>query len=295
VAESFPHVDGVEHSWVDVQASDGPLRVHLAQAGEGPPLLLLHGWPQHWYQWRKLVPRLASDYRLLMPDLRGFGWSQAPGRGYDPLTFAADAVALLDALEIERVDLAGHDWGGYTAFLAGLSTPARLRRIVVLNAPVPWFRPSPALLGQLRKSWYAQLNAIPGVGRRLHERSLGWVTHNLRRSLVDSSAITAGEAGIFARRYRQPERALAAQQLYGSYVRAFTQGLRNRPFDALRLTVPTRLLFGVRDVMLSTALTQGWEGHADDMAVEYVEGCGHFIAEERPDLVAERIRAFMTA
>src|ERR1700737_1952380 len=86
VAEGFPYVERVEHSYAQVRAPDGLLRVHVAQAGEGPPLLLLHGWPQHWYEWRKLVPLLAGERRLLMADLRGFGWSQAPGRGYDPET-----------------------------------------------------------------------------------------------------------------------------------------------------------------------------------------------------------------
>ena len=145
VTARFPHVDGVEHRFVDVRAADGPLRVHLAEAGQGEPVLLLHGWPQHWYEWRRQVPLLASRRRLLMPDLRGFGWTEAPGRGYDAETFAADAVALLDALELERVQLAGHDWGGFASLLAGLKHPERFSRILVMNAPVPWATPSPRL------------------------------------------------------------------------------------------------------------------------------------------------------
>ena len=76
------------------------------------------------------MPLLASHRRLLMPDLRGFGWTEAPGRGYDAETFASDAVALLDALELERVQLAGHDWGGYASLLAGLKHPERFSRIL---------------------------------------------------------------------------------------------------------------------------------------------------------------------
>src|ERR687892_1744337 len=109
---AIPDVDGVEHRMVQVEASDGALHVHLAEAGEGEPLLMLHGWPQHWYAWRRVVPQVNDRFRLLMPDLRGFGWTEAPGHGYDPRTFASDAIALLDALGIERVKLVGHDWGG---------------------------------------------------------------------------------------------------------------------------------------------------------------------------------------
>jgi pimeloyl-ACP methyl ester carboxylesterase len=235
------------------------------------------------------VPLLASHRRLLIPDLRGFGWTEAPGRGYDAETFAADAVALLDALELERVQLAGHDWGGYASLLAGLKHPERFSRILVMNAPVPWVRASPRLARQLAMSWYGSVNAAPWLGRRLHERSLTWVAWILRRNLVDPGAITAGEAGIFARRYAIPERARAAQLLYRAYNQAFLDVLVRRRYDAERLTVPTRLLFGTRDKYISRALTEGWEGHADDFAVEYVEDSGHFIVEEKPELVAEHI------
>jgi pimeloyl-ACP methyl ester carboxylesterase len=235
------------------------------------------------------VPLLASQRRLLMPDLRGFGWTEVPGRGYDAETFAADAVALLDALELERVQLAGHDWGGYASLLAGLKHPERFSRILVMNAPVPWVRASPRLARQLAMSWYGSVNAAPLLGRRVHERSLTWVAWVLRRNLVDPGAITAGEAGIFARRYAIPERARAAQLLYRAYNQAFLDVLVRRRYDAERLTVPTRMLFGTRDKYISRALTEGWEGHADDFAVEYVEDSGHFIVEEKPELVAERI------
>ena len=75
-------------------------------------MLLLHGWPQHAWCWRHVIPLLADDHRLIAPDLRGFGWSDCPAGGYDPATFAADAVALLDALGVERAHVIGHDWGG---------------------------------------------------------------------------------------------------------------------------------------------------------------------------------------
>jgi pimeloyl-ACP methyl ester carboxylesterase len=83
--------------------------MHLAQAGEGRPIVMLHGWPQHWYLWRRVIPLLAPHARVLCPDLRGFGWTDAPGRGYDRETMAQDVLALLDELGLERIDLVGHD------------------------------------------------------------------------------------------------------------------------------------------------------------------------------------------
>ena len=87
--DSFPHVAGVEHRFLDA----GGLRMHLAEAGEGRPIVMLHGWPQHWYLWRRLIPLLAPQARLLCPDLRGFGWTEAPRRGYNRETMAEDVLA----------------------------------------------------------------------------------------------------------------------------------------------------------------------------------------------------------
>ena len=104
MASSPPDIPGVANRYVEIETADaGRLRVHCAEAGSGEPVLMLHGWPQHFWSWRHVVPRLADRHRLICPDLRGFGWTDAPGRGYDSETFASDAVALLDALGLDRV------------------------------------------------------------------------------------------------------------------------------------------------------------------------------------------------
>src|SRR3954471_416719 len=108
MADEIPYAEGVDHRFVEANG----LRVHVAEAGpaDAPPVLLLHGWPQHWYMWRRVLEALGGEHRLIAPDLRGAGGSDAPATGNDPQTFAADQVALLDALEIDRVRVAGHDW-----------------------------------------------------------------------------------------------------------------------------------------------------------------------------------------
>jgi pimeloyl-ACP methyl ester carboxylesterase len=92
----------------------------LAEAGAGSPVLLLYGWPQHWWCWHRVIDEFRGQYRLLVPDLRGFGWGEAPGSGYTAAPFAHDVVALLDALRVERAYVVGHDWGGFTGILLGL-------------------------------------------------------------------------------------------------------------------------------------------------------------------------------
>src|SRR5688500_7961534 len=100
---AIPDLPGVTHRTVDV---DG-LAVHVAEAGEGPPLVLLHGWPQHWWCWRHVVPLLADSYRLVMPDLRGHGWTEAPSGGYDKEQLATDLLGTLDVLGLDEVGLVG--------------------------------------------------------------------------------------------------------------------------------------------------------------------------------------------
>src|SRR5436305_1121140 len=130
----MPELEGVEHRFLDVRGA----RLHVAELGSGPPVVLLHGWPQHWWCWRAVMPLLAERHRVLAPDLRGFGWSEATPRGYRKDELAADLVGILDALGIEQAALVGHDWGGVVGFLACLEHPERIARFVPMNTGHVW-------------------------------------------------------------------------------------------------------------------------------------------------------------
>jgi pimeloyl-ACP methyl ester carboxylesterase len=280
--DEIPRIEGVEHRYVDANG----IRVHVAEAGppDAPAVLLLHGWPQHWYMWRRVMGGLRDEFRLLAPDLRGFGWTEAPGYGYDGETFARDQVALLDALGLERAHVVGHDWGGWTAMLMGILHSDRVGRMVVCNAPHPWSRLEPGVVLELWRSWYALLIATPLLGRRILQSA--WIARQYMR-------INAGlpfdeeESEIYARSFREPDRAQAVVELYRYYQRVVWESVRGR-WRGHRLDRPTLLLFGERDTSLSTKLLPGYESHADDMRVELVPDSGHFIVDEKPELVIER-------
>jgi len=289
VSGEFPHVQGVEHRFVDANG----VRIHVAESGPSgsaePPILLLHGWPQHWYMWRRVIGALRGDYRLIAPDLRGFGWSEAPRRGYDGETFAVDQVALLDALGIERAFVVGHDWGGWTAMLLGLTHPDRVERMMVLNAPHPWPHITPRLVAEGWRSWYTWVIATPGLGRWVQQH--GWIAKNILSRGNFRAPFADGEIDAYMDSFRERSRALAVSHLYRYYQRAFGEGLTGRWRDH-RLTVPTRVLFGERDRYVSPRLLPGYEPYADDMEVELVPDSGHFVVDEKPDLVVERAREF---
>lgn len=282
----MPFVEGVEHSYVNV----GGLRTHVAEAGAGDPVVLLHGWPQHWYCWRHLIPRLAASYRVICPDLRGHGWTDAPRSGYDKEQFATDVLALLDAMGLERVRLVGHDWGGFAGFLMCLREPQRVERYLALNIIHPWPTVDAANLWRLSYQLGLSLPATGSVRARVMP---GLIKAALRRSATQEGTFTEADLDAFAGRFADPARANATARVYRSA--AFEEGpalMRGR-YESQRLTTPTLLLFGERDAVISTRMLEGFERHADDMRLEPVPEAGHFIAEDCPDLVARRALEFL--
>jgi len=283
----LPAVAGAEVSHRFVQI--GAVRMHLAEAGEGPPVVLVHGWPQHWWVWRHVIPVLAgAGRRVICPDLRGFGWSDAPPGAYAKEELAADVVGLLDALGLEQADLAGHDWGGLAAFLVALHAPARVRRLLVANMIHPWLRPTGRGALDLPRSSYGWLLGAPVLGRTLTERTPALTHALLSAGTIDRAAFPRAEREVFSARLRDPDRARATAALYRTFVvRELPAILRGR-YRAQRLQVPTLMLHGTGDPVVRRHMVADLPDHADDARVEWVEGCGHFTCDERGPLVARR-------
>jgi pimeloyl-ACP methyl ester carboxylesterase len=292
VARPFPHVAGVEHGFVQARG----VRLHFAEAGEGEPLVLIHGWPQHWWQWRELIPPLAQRHRVICPDLRGFGWSQAPGHGYDPDTFAADLVALLDELGLRRVGLIGHDWGGLASFIACLRHPERVSRLLALNIVHPWSHARPSVM--LRhgwRSWYqvalAFSTIVPGG---LNARRIAVINRRIRAASARPECWDGGVLEEFTDQLREPERADATAKLYRHSLLRLAPAIARGRYRELRLTTPTLLVHGSLDFAIPPELLEGYEPYADEMRVELVPDTGHYIVDERPDLVLDRASSFFS-
>jgi pimeloyl-ACP methyl ester carboxylesterase len=286
VSVTPPAVDGVSHHYVEARG----VRFHVAEAGAGDDVVvLLHGWPQHWWSWRKVLPALTVRHRVLMPDLRGFGWSEAPGHGYDPRTFAADTLALMDGLGVERFKLGGHDWGGSTAFAIALEHPERVERLVAMDTVAPWLRINRRTIASSWRSGYSALLAMPGIGPHVAKRGAGL----LMRFGGGRHVFPAAEVEVYAERLREPERIRATVLLYRGYQRiAWRMLLRRRGYADGRLAVPTLVLHGTDDRPVPLAWLVGIEDHGDDVVFASIADCGHFIAEEQPELVGARLAEF---
>ena len=285
-AAPMPVLAGVSHRFVDV----GGLRVHVAEAGQGEPLVLLHGWPQHWWCWRSVVPLLQDRYRLVMPDLRGHGWTDAPQDGYDKEQLATDLLGLLDALDLPQVGLVGHDWGGWTGFLAALRAPERFRAFLALGIVHPFQRPT---LGRALESWrlgYQVALSTPLLAEAALRSTPRLVEQVVTAGTTRREVFADGQARTYGEVLQDPARARASVQLYRSMVLregapVFLGRYRGRP-----LRVPTRLVVGDGDPIASPALL---EGAPAGVSVEVVPGVGHFVPEEAPEVVAERVRALL--
>jgi pimeloyl-ACP methyl ester carboxylesterase len=272
----------VTHRFVTVRG----VRLHVAEAGRGDPVLLLHSFPQHWYAWRHMIPLLAGQYRLICPDWRGFGWSEASRGGYDTRARVADLFALMDALGLHRVRLIGHDWGAHAALSAALEAPERVSHLLAVNAAHPWLRQR-RLVPQLWRFWFTAFWEYPRIGRQVLRHWPGLTRFLLRRGAADLAAWPPGEVEEFVAASREPGSARAGEALHWQFVRHDIPAIILRRYRSVRLTVPTVILAGAEDWMLPPRLLAGAERHADDLELRVVPGAGHFLPAERPAVVAE--------
>jgi pimeloyl-ACP methyl ester carboxylesterase len=291
VSRELPSLPGVEHRYADA----GGVRLHYAEAGSGEPVVCVHGWPQNWWEWRGIIPGLAERYRVICPDLRGYGWSDAPARGYEKEQFATDVAALLDALGLSGVRLIAHDWGGVAGFILSVRRPDLVRQYLALNTGHLWPRMEGRRVPDLRRFWYQWVISAPVLGRLAVQRLARLPGSQSYRLTGSRSAWSEADTRIFLGQFAEPARANASVQTYRAFVtRELAAMVRGRYRDS-RLTVPTLWLHGAEDPVIRPFMTQGTEPYADDLKVELVDGVGHFIADERPELVLERALSFFAA
>lgn len=289
-----PDLDGVVHRYV---TTPGGVTIHVADAGpaDGPPVMLVHGFPQHWWEWHRLIGPLAADgYRVLVPDLRGAGWSDAPDGPYLKSDMADDLAAVIEALGVRPVRLAAHDWGGPVAFILLLRHPELVTGFCGFNTIAPWLALDARTLRHAWRFYYQFPMLAPGLGPRLlgspRQRYLRW----LMRWVGGGYAWSGPDTEIYLERMREPARALAGSRWYRSFqAREALAWLRGEYADA-RVTVPVRWVTGLEDPVIMPVLHRGYAAHVSDLGFEEVPGVGHWIIEQAPDLVLDRLRRFLS-
>jgi pimeloyl-ACP methyl ester carboxylesterase len=282
----LPAAPGIEHRYVDTER----MRFHVAQAGDGPPVLLLHTWPQHWWAWRKVIPLLAADHRVICPDLRGAGWSDAPKNGYRTEQLVDDVLALLDALDVQRVLVVGHDVGGRIGFHLALRAPERVSGLVTLNAMHPFWR-ARSLARQAWRFWWTPLVETALLGRWVLRR-IPAVTRMVFRLGHAGGVLSPDEVAEYLASVRDPAHARAGERLmhefaYHEIIPTLLGRTRSR-----RLTTPTLMVHGTRDTARTARSLRGYEPYADYLRIQTIDGAGQWLPEECPENVAHAVRAF---
>lgn len=270
------------------------IRFHYVERGQGPLVLLLHGWPEFCLSWRHQLPALAeAGYRAVAPDLRGFNLSDKPRTGYDLDTLGRDIAGLIEALGASNADLVAHDWGGAAAWYAATFHAARIRKLVVLNCPHPCLmfrgilRPA-----QLKRSSYIFFFQLPWLPERLLARNEhAAIARAIRGSAFRKEAFPRNLLDRYREAAAQPGALSAGLAYYRRTFRDLVTG-RLRPWPD-KVRVPTLVVWGERDRALGKELNDGLPGLVEDLTLAYVQDSGHWIQQEKPELVNLHLTRFL--
>jgi pimeloyl-ACP methyl ester carboxylesterase len=268
----------------------GKLRLHAVLGGEGPPLLLVHGWPENWYAWRLLMPALARNFEVIAVDQRGVGLSDKPQDGYDTGTQAGDLIALMDALGHERFALVGHDTGFAISYALAADHPNRVARVALAEIPgspgtvtaPPLFLPGP-LNDRL---WHLGFNRID----KLNEQLVAGRENIFYRWEFDAAAKRLPDEVInyYVRMLSNPE---SLRGSFGWYRALDTTIAQDEQRKTRRLTMPVLAIGG--EASFGEHVAGAVRVVADDVQSVVIPGTGHFVAEEAPDEMLAALTAFL--
>jgi len=269
----------------------GDVRLHAVIGGEGPALLLIHGWPETWYAWRHVMPALARDFEVIAVDQRGIGLSDKPATGYDTGTLATDLVKLMDALGHARFSVVGHDTGFAIGYALAADHPERVERIALAEIPgppnsaasPPAFLPDPLN----NKLWHIPFNRVENLPEQL-------VAGREDVFFGYEFAVQGGNVPEDAIRY-YVDALSNPESLHGSlgWYRAFGVTLAQNDERAKRpLSMPVLAIGGERSY--GEHVAEAMRPLAEDVQGIVIPGAGHWVAEEAPEQLLEALSAFLT-
>jgi pimeloyl-ACP methyl ester carboxylesterase len=271
-------------------ASVNGIQLHYVMGGQGGPIILLHGWPETWYEWRHIMPSLSKNYTVIAPDLRGLGDSSKPLTGYDGKTVAEDIHQLVTQLGFKTIFLVGHDIGTQVAYSYAAAHPTEVKKLVVMDLTIPGFEPA-----GMMPIWWRSFHETPDVPEALVQGKemmyLSWFYRNLA---YNPSAITQTDINEFVSHYSAPGGMHAGFEYY----RAFPQdAIQNMNYSKTKLTMPVLALgagyiptFGGNITM--PTIVYGMQILAQNATGIIIPNSGHWIPEERPDFVLDQLSKF---
>ncbi len=268
----------------------GEVRLHYVTAGDGgPALCLLHGWPQTWWEWRRVIPALSEHFSIVAPDMRGLGDSSCPAAGYDKRNVANDIWRLMhEALGHERFFLAGHDWGGPVAYALAHAHGEAVTRLAILDVVVSFGSAEDLTWGG--KRWHHGFHWVQDLPEALvagRERMyLSWFYNNLA---YDPAAITAQDIDEYVRAYSRPGVLRAGFEYYRATPTDIAHNNENKKTP---LAMPMLALGGSGGKGRGMQVLENMRQLASDVRGGEIARCGHWLAEEQPEALVRELLAF---
>jgi pimeloyl-ACP methyl ester carboxylesterase len=265
-------------------ASINGIQIHYVIGGQGVPVVLLHGWPQTWYEWHKVMPALAKNYTVIVPDLRGLGDSSKPASGYDSNTTAGDIHQLVTQLGFNDIFLVGHDLGAFVSYSYAAAHPNEVSRLVILDVPIAGTGPEL----NLTRLWHIPFHMARDIPETLVEgKEREYLTWFYRNYAYNPAAITEDDIDEYVSHYSAPGGMRAGFEYY----RAIPLGVEQiKEYSKVKLSMPVLALGG--EYSFGTAALDSMESLATDVRGGIVPLSGHWIAEERPDFLTDQLFKF---
>jgi pimeloyl-ACP methyl ester carboxylesterase len=275
------------------------VRLHYVRAGTGTPVVLLHGWPGFWYDWRRVLPRISGDADAVAPDLRGFGGSDKPARppeeAYAPIALAADLVALLGHLELPRVVLVAHDVGATVAQALALASPEVARALVLLNPPYLGIGRRRFEYRIQREHWYQHFHAQPWSHELVgHDRDTVhiYLSHFYDHWVGRKETVRPAEFEAVVDEYAKADAVRAGFDYYRGRWLSRQRGHSDPEPEPERFAInlPTMVLWGDEDPVIPVEWSDRIPEFFPNSTLQRLPGVGHFVPFEAPDEVAAAIR-----
>jgi pimeloyl-ACP methyl ester carboxylesterase len=291
-------LDPARHGFESLRLGVNGITVHCARYGRGRPLVLLHGWPEFWLTWARCMQRLADEFDLLAPDLRGFGASEkptiGPSRAAGPEVHAEDLLALIDGLGLDRVGIVSHDVGAYVAQVLARQQPARIAGLFFFNCPYPGIGRRWAEASHLTEIWYQSFHQMPWAadlvgGSRQSCRI--YIGHFLRHWARDPASFD-GDLEAWVDNFMQPGNLQGGFDWYLSVAEARAKVIREETAPLAKIALPTRIMWGRHDPVLKVEWMDRLPDYFEAPELTVAENAGHFVHYETPDSAAEAIASF---
>jgi haloacetate dehalogenase len=269
------------------------IRQHVVEAGNGPPVFLLHGFPETGYAWRYQIPALAEKYRVIVPDLRGYGETEKPASGYDKRNMALDIRELMRKLKLPKIALVGHDRGARVATRLTKDHPELVDRLVVMDN-VPTRIVARDLNAKIAKAyWFFLFHLVPDLPEALIAgREHIWLRHFFSDWCYDPAAISGEAFDTYVRAYQAPGAVRGAMADYRANTADITQDLED---GHVKITCPTMSLWGADFYAVGKLfdMAKVWSEMASNLETHAIDQCGHLPQEEQPEIVNNLLMKFL--